>query len=192
MLQYSSILMLPVFAFVFLMAEPLVLTLYGNQWLAAVPILEALALAGPLLVPTLFFDQLLIAHKRPGLALRIQASFQAVRLGCLLMLLSGSLSTLAIAFVIGMGIKMALVIHFSAKLFQLQALDFAKTLAPSLLSMFLVGLAVFVVDALLPTQESIYLSLLLAMGIAAAAWLASIYLLKHPVAQEIDRLLKRA
>lgn len=190
-MRYVSILMLPAFMFVFLMAEPMLLVLYGDQWGESVPVLEMLALAGPFLVPALFFDQLLIAHGRPGQALRIQLVTQVVAVGSLLALLSGSLSTLALALVFGNIAKVAMVIWLAHQYFQIRISDFARVLTPAVITMTAMGLVLVAAKQGLTIEGNAFINLFVAVGISSVVWLSCLFLLKHPLAEEISRLVRR-
>lgn len=64
----------PIAVFSIIFAKPLVLTIYGQQWGAAAPVLAALAIYGMLFVLGLLFTNIIIATGRTGVLFWIQVA----------------------------------------------------------------------------------------------------------------------
>lgn len=185
---FVSMCMMPFFVFLYAHATDVLLLLYGDQWSDAVPILQVLCLAGLLLAPTVFFEQLLIANGRPGQALRYQAMFQATRLGVLVMFIEAGLEAAAVAFVIGAATKLILVIFMAHRYFQIRFQEFFGTSLPALIATLAIAAMLGLLQPLLQAWENEWLRLVVSSIATGAAWLALVWLMRHPIRAEIQRL----
>ena len=105
---FTSIFLIPFFVFLGLNAQDIIHVMYGDQWTAAVPLLQVLCIAGLFFAPTIFFEQLMIAQGRPGQGLRYIAISQVLRLAALMALVGLSLRAAALALLIWALVKVAL------------------------------------------------------------------------------------
>lgn len=70
--RWIALVAFPIGAVTFALAHPLVVTLYGSRWVAAVPVLQVLVVYGVMYVFSLFAANALIARGRTGLLLLVQ------------------------------------------------------------------------------------------------------------------------
>ena len=190
-IAYATILMVPFFTVLGLVAEDVILALYGDQWLASAPLLSIMCVAGGLLSLTVFFDQLLIAKGLPGQALSYQSIAQALRLGALLALATGRLEWTAGAVAVGALARAALVLRLAKRHFALAPVRLLGTLIPAAGSALAVATLVMAVDRLLEGSGLPLLRLAAVGVVAGMAWVAAIFFSRHPLSDEIRRLLRR-
>lgn len=188
---YISIFMVPFFIFLAFGAQDVVRVLYGSQWDASVPVLQVMCVAGLLLVPTIFFEQLLIAHSRPGLALRYQLVFQGTRLAALLLLVGGELRIAAVALVIGALAKSCTALYLATRMFGLRMRELAATLRPTLLTGLVVAVLCWGSFSASADWELPIVRLAVSGLVFGGAWLIAIFALGHPVAGEIRKVWLR-
>jgi len=112
---FTSIFLIPFFVFLGLNAQDIIHVMYGDQWTAAVPLLQVLCIAGLFFAPTIFFEQLMIAQGRPGQGLRYIAISQVLRLAALMALVGISLRAAALALLIWALVKVALAFSMARK-----------------------------------------------------------------------------
>ena len=72
-----ALLAFPVCAILAVLARPLIITLYGERWTEAIPVLAVLCTYSAVFIVTLLFSNLLVALGRTGRVLIIQASWLA-------------------------------------------------------------------------------------------------------------------
>lgn len=187
-IAFSMMCMIPFFVFLYFNATDVLHVLYGHQWTASVPVLQVLCLAGIALAPTVYFEQVLIACGRPGLALQYQFTFQATRLLALLVLIGGSLQAAAAAFVIGALFKAGIVLYQARKLFAVQMGEFLRTLGPAVLTGLVVGISTLLLGSLLQgwSEPARLVAVSLCAGLV---WLAMTFFLRHPIADEVKKLI---
>jgi O-antigen/teichoic acid export membrane protein len=190
-ITYTSIFSIPFFIFLGINAAEIIGLLYGDQWGAAVPVLEVLCAAGILFAPTLFFEQLLVANGRPGQALRFVGMSQASRLLALVILAGISLEAAAIALIAGFLVRFVYVLKIGHELFGFGIAAFARVLVPAIVTAIALGAASWAARTALSVQDSAFL-LLLGSGISAGlVWLALVFLFRHPIADELRGLYQR-
>lgn len=187
----TAIFSIPFFTFLGINAAEVIGLLYGDQWGAAVPVLQIMCAAGTLFAPTLFFEQLLIANGRPGQALRFIVTSQALRLCALVLLAWVSLEAVAVALIVGFATRVAIVLRMAREHFALQLGAFARAIVPAIVTAIALAAASLAARAALADQESAFLMLLGSALAAGLVWLALIHLLRHPVAGELHGLLAR-
>jgi O-antigen/teichoic acid export membrane protein len=188
---FVSVFMTPFFAFLMVNADDVIRVLYGDQWQAAVPVLQVMCIAGLFLAPTVYFDQLLIAHSRPGLALRYQMLFQAARIGALALLLGDQLALAAVALVVGSVVKLGTAVVLARRLFEVQTASLLGTMLPALAIGALALPALWFCSDAIQHWNSAFLRLLVCGSLFGAIWLGGIYLFRHPVTLEINKLVSR-
>ena len=181
----TAIITIPFFIFLGINAGEVILLLYGDQWNAAVPVLHIMCAAGVLSAPTLFFEQLLIAHGRPGQALRVIATSQALRLAALAVLAWVSLEAAAAALIVGFSARVFMVVRMSRLHFALQLGSLFRAVLPAVLCGAAIGLACIAIRAALGAAQPAFVVLLMSAAVAALTWLAAVFALQHPVAQEL-------
>jgi len=189
--SFVSIFMAPFFVFLLISGMDVIRVLYGDQWDDAVPVLQVMCFAGLLLVPTIYFEQLLIAHSRPGLALRYQLAFQGSRIVVLLVLAGGELWLAALALVAGTAVKVLMTVRLAQRIFALQLTELLKTLTPSAIASISLGAVLWLATSAMSDWEAALPRLLLSAVLAGLVWLAAVFATRHPAADEIRKIVRR-
>lgn len=171
------------------LAHPIVLLLYGAQWESSVPVVRVMALAMMLMVPWSLCQAALVAE---GLAARIVRLTVASTLLAVLGAGVGAwLGLIPLAAGLALAAALACAIWLHATLVALKAdgqvllrqmvqslLVAALSSAPAALSVFLWGW----------TPQGLWAPLLLALPLTPPAFLLGVWLTRHPISAELQRL----
>lgn len=182
----------PMMAFLAIMAEPLILFLFGEQWTPSTLLATLLCLYVLLFSPFSLAGNALIAAGHVSRIMQIQVAVQCVKVSILLSSLWLPLEQ--VVRLLALSTFMSAVLHARAlkQKFGLSARCLFRALRPSLI---LVPLTVAAPLALRLTEHlqfidlSPFLQLATASGLFAATWLIAIYRLRHPLSAELDRLV---
>lgn len=188
---FTSIFLIPFFVFLGLNAQDIIHVMYGDQWTAAVPLLQVLCIAGLFFAPTIFFEQLMIAQGRPGQGLRYIAISQVLRLAALMALVGISLRAAALALLIWALVKVALAFSMARLHFGLRPLAFLRALWPAMLTAALLALGIWGMKEATDSWQTPLLRLLALGACAVFIWTAAIFACNHPIAAELRGLLVR-
>jgi O-antigen/teichoic acid export membrane protein len=187
----TSIFLIPFFVFLGLNAHDIIQVMYGDQWGAAVPVLQVLCGAGLLFAPTIFFEQLMIAQGRPGQGLRYIAISQALRLVALAALVGISLEAAALAIAVSALVKVTLALSMARVHFGLRPMTFLKSLWPAMLTAVFLALGIWGVTEATSDWESPLLRLFLVAPCAVVIWTSCIFAFDHPLKIEIRGLFQK-
>ncbi|MBK7814104.1 MAG: lipopolysaccharide biosynthesis protein [Rhodocyclaceae bacterium] len=176
----------PVIAILGLMAYPAIRLLYGQQWLASVPLMQVLCAALAIEIVFLTASEILIAAGRVASSSRLQLVTQSIRIAAIIGsaafgLLAVSLALLAAA-VVNAGITIA-ALH---RAIDMNRSDLFAACGPSLAPTLVAALPSVGVLAWAGVGEENFVAAALFSGIlGAAAWLASVIWLRHPLGLEV-------
>jgi O-antigen/teichoic acid export membrane protein len=182
----------PFFAFSALMAFPMVRILFGDQWNAAVPLMQWLCVAA--IVGTLIYqcNEFLVAVGQVKTVTKIEIQYQLIRVGLAIVAALYSIAAVAASQILVYLIATAL---YYRRMHGYPALAIgrcAKALAPSA--------AVTVTASIVPAAILFWPNLLhqhLAPAFAAAVvgcgigWLLGLALVKHPLLDEVRQMMFR-
>lgn len=180
--SYMTAFAWPFFAFVALMALPILRLLYGEQWDAAAPLIRIMCFSSALYSMSSMARYLFVATGEVKTQARIDALAVPVRIALLLLAAPFGLTAIAWAVVGGTLARVGLTMHYLAALNRISMADVAGASARSLL---LTGLSV-----LAPAWVSAGAGATLADTAAACAaalllWVTGIVLVRHPLLDEI-------
>lgn len=187
----TSIFLIPFFVFLGLNAQDIIHVMYGDQWTAAVPLLQVLCIAGLFLAPTIFFEQLMIAQGRPGQGLRYIAISQVLRLAALLALVGLSLKAAALALLFWALVKVALAFSMARLHFDLRPLTFLRALWPAILTAAVLGLGIWGMKEATASWQTPLLRLLALGAGALLIWMVAIFACDHPISVEVRGLWRK-
>ena len=189
-ISYLTVLSWPSYALTALFAEPIVRLLLGEMWLAAVPIVQILALAGLFLPMSQLSIKFFTALDRLDTYLRLQTIVQVLRL-----VLAGGLATVSLpAACLGLVFaQLVRAILVTRHLKQMTGCR-GRALGPRLAGSAAVTAASLLLPGLVALgQGELWqhpaITLALALAGAAVGWLAAVRVLKHPIGPELLRLL---
>jgi PST family polysaccharide transporter len=172
-LRYSSLLTVPAAAALALLAEPLVLVLFGPRWTAAAPVLRALAIAAGLRSMGTQAGDVLKAAGRPGLLAALGALRAVLLVPAMILAAPGGPTAVATVMAAVTGVTMLLNVAAASRLAHVPLRDVASAIRGSLLAAGLLGLGLWAWTAVMgPARQPLALALTLAVG--AAGYLAAL------------------
>lgn len=182
----------PFFAFSAMMALPMVRLMFGNQWDAAVPLMRWLCCAA--IVGTLIYqcNQFFVAVGRVGAATVVEIQYQLVRVGLAMIAALWSVEAVAASQILVYVVAAVLYYRKISDFGELKVRKCAKALVPSAIA----TLGSSVVPALVLFWPD-FLARHLVSGLgaavfgAAAGWLLAVLAAKHPLVEEMRRVMGR-
>lgn len=181
----------PFFAFIAIMAWPFVRLAFGDQWDAAIPLVRWLCVAQLVAALTYQCYLLLTAMGRYREVTRVVVKVQLVRIALVIAAAFYSLEAVA---AVQIGVYAFAALLYYAKLTRYDDLRLSRLAAALLPSALLAVLSCVVPGALVwfwPhwLHQHVFLSLVVAGTGAGALWLAGIFMLRHPLAEEATNAL---
>ena len=194
--SYLTALSWPFFAFIAVMAFPVVRVLFGSQWDAAVPLVRILSLHGGISVAYGLVGSLLTAHGRVKEHFQLNVVSSVLGVAVLLIAVQYGLQAVAIGAI---GTAAFTLLYTSWMLKRVLGLPYRLlfgSMVPSLPIAIVVALVTTGVLALHPDgwHASVW-TLIPAAAAAVVAWVVTIVAFKHPITSEmvaIGRLLRPA
>lgn len=180
----------PFYAFVAVMAFPMVRVLYGNQWDTVVPLARLLCIYAAIDVVFAFAGQALVAVGAVNRLVRLRILLFLVTVVVVIATVSHGLRYVALA----MAFPAAVGLSYSYRLLRmtvgLNIGDYLGALWPSLLvtaasSVF----PVFYFFAIDVAESSALITLSASFSGAALGWLLAVVVLRHPIVQELQMLI---
>lgn len=180
----------PFFAVLAIMAFPIVRILFGDQWDAAVPVVQLLAVAHMLRGPVVLAPELTTALGAVRLGLLREVVLQGIRVAVVVVCAFHGFVAVAAGQIGVTALALAVNHLIVRRLTGLTAGEVAVACRPSLV----VTAAAIAGPALVtglnpPTPDNLWLPLLLALAGAGAGWLGAVLATGHPLRGEIAILL---
>lgn len=181
---------LPFYAGLAVTAEPLVLTVLGEKWTEAVPIVRLLALAMPLMTLQILFAPATDARGRPGIAARNSLTGAALLPVAFIIGIQWGVIGLAFAWLLAYPLFLALTMMRSLPVIGASARDLFAAILPPLLAAVAMAAVVVLIDRVLPELPMpARLAVLVAGGgTVYAGWLL---MFAPAVVQDLIRLVRR-
>lgn len=191
-ISYMSALALPAFACLGAMAEPVVLFLYGRQWLEAVVPLQIVCAGLACLAVTNVAGSVLVGSGQIGNNLRMQAVFQSLKI-LLVILGANSLELTGVALGVALGdVSLSICCFFLAnRLLSVSAFEFVRWILPSIGVATVAALFSTVTLWILGPLQAIALQVALAGLAASIGWVLGLILTRHPFWYELNGWLQR-
>lgn len=185
-LGYLSVIHWPFFSVLLLLAEPAVRLVLGPQWEAAVPLVQALAVAGLFGPFTAISMKFFVALGANGPYARLQLAALIVKLGAVAALSLVSLPAAAFGLAVGTGVRAILITRSLERRLGVGACDIGARLAPGAV---VTALAAFGPAAVyLRTGGQVDLpGAVLAGGLALLGWTAGLAATRHEFGAELAR-----
>lgn len=191
--SYVAVIAWPFFAVTAIMAFPIVRLLFGDQWDAAVPVVQILALTALCLPVNSISGEVLVALGRSGSFFRIQSAVQVVRIVSAILLAAVSIEAVAGAMVGATVIQLVLVLatlkaavglNPGQLVLRMRSSGIVTVLAASgpLALMLLDPVAVL---GVIPT-------IMIGGALAAMGWVLGIFVGQHQVVDEVRLVLCQA
>lgn len=182
----------PFFVILGLLAAPIVETLYGSQWRGAVPLLQLLCIGAIPFALTAIASDALTGLGQIQAVFRITVLMTILRVIIILLAAPYGLTAVAVALLITPMVNIVLVdrqitrhidvrLRDMARMVRLNALTSLISAIPAIIGVHTYG---WTLDYSLPR-------LLLILVASALLWLTAVYLVKPPLFQEIDPIVRR-
>ncbi|HET8700371.1 MAG TPA: lipopolysaccharide biosynthesis protein [Nitrococcus sp.] len=179
----------PFFVFVALMAAPMVRLLFGPQWDAAIEPTRILSLAAALWSTVTLVPSLLIAMGKPRPQFTVTAQLLPLRLGAVLLASAYSLEAACGAILCCTLVAIGLYFSQLRQYGGIGSVLVLRTAARSLIVTLVANLGpacLLLWPGLI--SQGVWITLLLAAGLAAAGWLIGLFLFRHPLVEELKKL----
>lgn len=177
----------PAYALLAVLAQPVILVLYGPKWLQAAPLFSLTCCGGMMLAACYVHMRALTALGRIRAVFVIEACIMACRIGALLLLSSQGIFAAVAATVLPTALAVPL---YWWAMRRHVALSWQQARPALLRAMAITGMTVLPAAALRLGQvpETLFM-LCLALALGGASWIASLYLFRHPLKDEVSRVL---
>jgi O-antigen/teichoic acid export membrane protein len=182
----------PFYAVLGLAAHPVILTLFGDQWVASIPVLRWLVLFGAATAATMFASSALVAADRADREVRMTAKVRVLRIAIVAATASFGIVPLAIGLSVAAVVEIAIV---TAEMRRTLAISLRIALAVYAHAAALTAIAAApaALVSIAERMEPLRLPGLLALVAASAvAWIVAVFAMRHPLAIELRTLATRA
>lgn len=179
----------PLYLGMAIVAEPLVLTLFGEKWSDMAPLVRLLALAMPFLTLQVMFPPMCNAMGRPGLGARIAAVGALIMPAAFLIGIRHGASGLAWAWLIGYPLFAIVTVWMAGALVDLKVRALLSAIVPGASAAILMAAMVLLADMALPPMPPPARLLLLAAS-GAAIYAALLLFLSRETVRELIALVR--
>jgi len=180
---------IPLMLGIIVLADPIVRVLFGDQWLACVPVLRILGVVGIMLPMQIFNVNILMAQGRSDLLFNIMLLKRTVAIGLTVAASFYGILAIAWAQVLASIFSLWVNAHYSNVFLNYGVLKQLRDLLPYVVAGIPAVLGAYTV--LFFTDLPHYLELILATGIGGALYLLSSHLLRVDAHAEIIDLLRK-
>lgn len=183
----------PFFGVLALMAEPMVLLLYGSKWVDCIPLVKWICLAFGIIAPFYLFSSVLVAIGEVKKVMWIEASTLPIQFGLYISgAFTGNLEIVAAANVVYAIFKASAIYYFLWRHLKFSHLQFVSTLWPSLAVMAVsTGVCALALVFLPNPLNAHWLSIIIGGVGATMGWIAGVFIFDHPLSHELSAALKR-
>lgn len=171
-------------------AEPLVLTMLGNKWAEAVPIVRLLAFAMPFLTVQVLFSPACDARGRPGISVRNGATGAVLLTIAYLIGIQWGVMGLAWSWLAAYPLYLGISLRRSLPVIGVTARQLTGSVLPALIAAAGMGICVVLIDDLLPPMLQSFRLLLLA-GAGAAVYVGWLGIFSRRSIDELVALIRR-
>lgn len=180
----------PFFVFATLMAAPMIRIMFGNQWGAAVPLMRWLCVAAVVGTLTYQCNAFFVAVGRVGAATLVEVQYQLLRVVLAIAAALYSVEAVAASQVLVYVVATALYYRKMHDFEALAAGKCAKALLPSVAVTVMAGVVPAII-AFWPGLLARHLLPAFAVAVlgGGAGWLVGIYIVRHPLLEEIRRMM---
>jgi len=188
-ISFLTLLSWPFFAFMALLAQPLVHILYGPQWQASVIVVQLLCIAGAINSMSIFASHAMIANGQVKFATIAQLVSQPIKVLAVIFGAGFGLWAVATALIVCELFSLAITNHFLRRTIQTKGSELLYACRQSLFVTACSSIGPFIFSR--STEWSTASDWLILSGGAATAlfgWIAGVILSRHPIMRHIDEL----
>jgi O-antigen/teichoic acid export membrane protein len=179
---------IPLMLTIIVLADPIVRSLFGNQWLASVPVLRVLGAVGLMLPMQIFNLNVLMAQGRSDLMFNIMLLKRTVAIGLTVAASFYGIMAIAWAQVLASIFSLWANAHYTDEFLDYGVFKQFRDLLPYAVASIPAGLVMWAVSSL--SDWPPYLKLVLGAGTGAGLYLLASHLLRVDAHTEIIRLLR--
>lgn len=177
------------FAFLGIMAFPMVRILFGSQWDFAVPLARVLCLAASIEILFTFAGSVLFAVGRVKETFRLQFASKLVAIALIFASAFAGLEWVALSAVAYSSVEAILAYRTLARALQFDFAELLNALGKSFVASALAAVGpVVTVMTMTVDANHIWLPTIVAAASTCSIWLAAVFLIRHPVLEEISLL----
>lgn len=184
----------PALAVLAVLAEPLILFLFGPQWAEAAPLATLICLFAILTTPTSLVSTSLVACGKVGLLLKAQLVIQSAKVAILLSSIWLTLTDVVLALGVAYLIESYVLLGALGTAFNLKARELFRAVCPAylLVPVTIAGpVAILILDREFSWALHPFLSLSISAIFAIVGWLVGLFITCHPLKNEISALIER-
>lgn len=172
------------------MTGPVINLLYGDQWGQAVPVAQLLCVGALVTVSISFSKHALIASGNIKRIFMTQLIVQPMNVIVILFFAREGLEAIATGLVIVAMLNVQIVHWHLRRAINISFRNYWQAVRLSLLVAMVVLIPAVIVNIIYHGEEISSLTLLLTALVTGLVWVASIFLLNHPIAKEFGSFLK--
>ena len=179
----------PFFIFTGLLAFSAIRTLYGEQWMPAVPFAQILCLAALCELPYVLATEVMIAHGRIDQSNRLQFRVQGIRLASLALVVPFGLSGMCWGLVAAALIGAAVSHQFLHRTIGLRFTEVLRANASSVAVTASSSIPAMLLVLAVPQTEANYMGILAGAALLTViVWLIALHVFSHPLLAELRGL----
>lgn len=160
-------------------AEPLIITLIGEQWVDSVIYLQLLCFVGVFYPVHALTKKVLFVYGRSGLFFRLQIFTKALAVPAILIGVLFGIKYMILAMILGGFIEFIVKAYFSGKFVNYSLISQIEDLVPTFLLATTIGIGLYTVGFLLNTAPIITLIILVSIGILLILGLSELFKIRE-------------
>lgn len=189
LMKFAAVIVIPVFLGVIVLADDVIIGLFGSQWTDSVKVLQILCLVGLFESVMQVNGSVLMSVGKPNLVLRIMLINATINLIAFTIAAQFSIEAVATAFVTRALLLSPLPLRAVKRLIQIDYMILLKELKMIVLSGFIMMAAVFIVIQTLPGSRSNIASILVGVLIGATTYAVSLNFLEPSLLSRVKSIL---
>jgi O-antigen/teichoic acid export membrane protein len=190
--QLQSLIAFPVFLGISAVASEAVRVLYGEKWVATIPVVLILMLSGITRSATYFYSSVFRASGKPSWRFGVYALTSALNIAGFLIVVRMGIVAVAASYVVVSYVLMPLFFYLIQKLIPVNIKDHLNQYTPALVSSLLMIAVVLVVKQFLGESIPVLIRLIILVILGGGTYLLSIRLIRPKLFTKILELVKMA
>ncbi len=186
-MAYISACAWPLFFATAIYSPDVVLFLYGPKWLDCAPLVSLICAAWGIVLVSMFHVAAMQAIGRPLLAALPSAAALLARAACIFFVYDGTLNSFGWSMVLAALVALPANMAIQKRMFAMGHLEFARALMPSLAVTLACAALAAALNGVTPPDWPAFVRLLILALLACPAWVVMVVLVRHPLADELER-----
>jgi O-antigen/teichoic acid export membrane protein len=169
-LSRYSLVAWPFFISLSLLADPVVLILFGKSWQESIMLVKILCWAALIESCLPFHQSMMVATEKINFYFNYQCLHAIVRLLILMMSISGGIQTLCIGLVISEAITTSVLVHRFSHAFDFKVIQWIKALLPGIIVALFIAIGLKTLFCFGLSVQSSWMQLLISMEVGLCLW----------------------